>query len=891
MAEVGLDIDEDTQENELVEDYEDLPPNMAPEIESMFLYKSKIASPSHQKRINDYKDLYIYLKHLQHKGEIPVHPNYLCDSELANDIYRQKYYLKDLNGNSIEKAPEDVFVRLSAYIAALETDAEGQRKYAKRFYTALYNGLFMPGGRVIAGAGDLYRIKTLANCFVTKIEKDNIESIYKAAYECARTYSYGGGIGVDLSCLRPKDAVVHNAANKSTGAVSFAEVYSMTTGLIGQAGRRGALMLTLDIKHPDIFHFIDMKHRPNWITSQVVQQCKFSGKFADDQLKEIEKQVMENVQVRFANISIKVTDEFMQAVSEQKLYNNRILVYKRLSKGHTEEVRQAEHVHYSYSIPSKDISNYSLYHDFDSIEKLNEFLSDNHDMIIAKEQLMNPENRNIFGDYIISLSGEKFDLAIKFAGDFMLFFGSEATGDVKRLVRASDIWNKFVASNYKTAEPGLIFWSNMTKYSPSNYVGRPITCTNPCGEVPLEDGGACNLASINLSRCVIDGYTSDARIDWKLIKNSVTDLVRFLDNVITWNEDLNPLEKQRRAASETRRIGIGFMGIADLLNQLGIGYDSKEGTVLMGKVAKFIANTAYQASSALASEKGQSPVFNYEDYSQNPFFIESLDDETKEMIKANGLRNIALLSIAPTGTISNVALSFKSDDKNYIGVSGGIEPIFSLFYKRRSESFGNKVFKIFHSTIQAYIDKNDLQEKVDEANSLEEMEKILPEYFFRTAHTIEPDKRIEIQSVCQKFIDHSISSTVNLPESVEPETISDVYLQAWRKGLKGVTIYRDGSRFAILSIDQKQNEFSTAKTKIYKVVEVLNEKIVRGDDVIVAPDGKLTTPFHALLNPHKNLMIHEMKVEDPYKHDAGQAAPGACKIEIVDGKLIKSCGD
>jgi len=890
MSEEGLDSFEE-QEDELVQDFDNLPPNLSPEIEAMFSHKTKLSSPTHQKRINDYKETYIYLKHLQHKGELPVHQNYLCDSELATDIYKQKYYLKDLNGNSIEKTPEDVFVRLASYIAALEPDTESQKKYAKRFYNILYNGLFMPGGRVIAGAGDLYRIKTLANCFVTKIEKDNIESIYKAAYECARTYSYGGGIGVDLSCLRPREAVVHNAANKSTGAVSFAEVYSMTTGLIGQAGRRGALMLTLDIKHPDIFHFIDMKHRPNWVTNQVVQQCRFSGKFSEDQIKEVEKQVMENTQVRFANISIKVTDEFMQAVSEQKSYNNRLLVYKKFNKGHVEESRQGGDIHYSYSIPSKDISNYSLYHDFDSIEKLNEFLSDNHETIVAKEELLNPENRDVFGDYVIPLSGEKFDLAIKFAGDFMLFFGSEASGDVRRLVKASDIWSKFVASNYKTAEPGLIFWSNMSKYSPSNYVGRPITCTNPCGEVPLEDGGACNLASINLSRCVIDGFTSDARIDWKLIKNAATDLVRFLDNVITWNEELNPLDKQRKAASETRRIGIGYMGIADLFDQLGISYDSKEGMVLIGKVAKFIANTSYQASAMLAAEKGQSPVFNYEDYCQNPFFIESLDDETKEMIKANGLRNVALLSIAPTGTISNVVLSFKIEDKNYIGVSGGIEPIFSLFYKRRSESFGNKVFKIFHSTIQAYIDKYNLQDKVDAANSLEELENVLPLYFFSTAHTIEPDQRIEIQSICQKYIDHSISSTVNLPESVDPETISDIYLQAWRKGLKGVTIYRDGSRFAILSIDQKQNEFSTAKDKIYKVVEVLKEKIVRGDDVIIAPDGKLTTPFHALQNPHKNLMIQEVKIEEPHKHDPSQAGAGACKIEIIDGKLIKSCGD
>ena len=186
----------------------------------------------------------------------------------------------------------------------------------------------------MAGAGDLYRLKTLANCFVTKIHRDEIDSIYKAAYECARTYSYGGGIGVDISSLRPKDAVVHNAADSSTGAVSFMELYSLTTGLIGQSGRRGALMLTIDVKHPDIEHFLKVKKVPNWVTNQIVDQCSWSGHFDSQELETIKKQVMENTQVRFANISVKASDEFMKAVEEQKQFSaGEFLIYKKKTKG------------------------------------------------------------------------------------------------------------------------------------------------------------------------------------------------------------------------------------------------------------------------------------------------------------------------------------------------------------------------------------------------------------------------------------------------------------------------------------------------------------------------------------------------------------------------------
>ncbi|MBI2559116.1 adenosylcobalamin-dependent ribonucleoside-diphosphate reductase [Candidatus Woesearchaeota archaeon] len=819
----------------------------------MFAHKSKLSSKIGYDRLESYKNLLFHLKDMQKSGELPTHPDYLNNTELAINIYQKKYYLKDLNNKMIEKMPEDLFARLSAFIAAVESP-EKQNEYAERFYRLFYDGHFLPGGRVIAGAGDLYRLKTLANCFVSLISEDNIESIYNSAYECARTYSYGGGIGVDISVLRPKDSIVHNAADSSTGSVSFMELFSLTTGLIGQSGRRGALMLTIDVKHPDSPVFVNVKKIPNWVTSQIVEQCKWSGQFNESQLKEIQRQVRENTQVRFANISLKVSDEFMQAVEEHKTYGSeKILVYEKDKSISSLGVPQTGTVHYSFGIPSKPIEKYSLLASFDNADELNRFLSNKGAEQIKEIDLRNQSYRDMFGDIVLKQSDDEKELAIRYAGDFMLYFNSPETGEIKRLVKAHELWNSFIDGNYKTAEPGLIFWTTMGKYSPSNYVGRQISSTNPCAEVPLEDGGACNLGSINLSRFVINGYTHDARIDWNGIKEATMLAIRFLDNVVTWNETLNPLEKQRKAAYETRRLGLGIMGIADMLNQLGIGYDSDGALEILEKVAKLFANSAYQASALLAEEKGSSPIFEYESYSRGAFFREALDDETKDMIRNKGLRNIALLSIAPTGTISSIVLGYSLGSKNFIGVSGGVEPIFALYYTRRSESFGNQMFKVFHSTVDAYIQKYKLQDKVQNTRDVEDLKQVLPAHFFRTSHFIEPSKRVLIQSLWQRYIDHSISSTVNLPQDIEPEVISSIYFDAWRKGIKGITVYREGSRYPILSTEGKISDFDLVKTK--KFMMQLNGEVVEksGDDIIMLPNNKLTTVYHAL----KYKMLHK----------------------------------
>jgi ribonucleoside-diphosphate reductase alpha chain len=838
----------------LESDHIGLDDNVSLKLVEMFKFKSKLSKLIEQGLLNDYKVLLFKLRKLQKSGELPVHEeDYLCGNELAQNIFNKKYFLKDINGNPIEQRPEDLFSRIASFISAVEPTEKKQLAWSKKFYNLMYDGCFIPGGRILAGAGDMYRLKTLSNCFVSMIQDDNIESIYKAAYESARTYSYGGGIGIDISVLRPQNSIVHNAADKSTGAVSFMDLYSLTTGLIGQSGRRGALMLTVDVKHPDVPSFIQVKKVPNWITNQIVEQCKWSNKFDDGQLKEIEKQVMENTQIRFANISLKVSDEFMSAVNEHNTYGKDayIIYEKDKDVDNTPKMQDVKTNHYSFGMPSKPINKYKFIEKFNTIEELNTYLKKEYNLSseITNDDLSNVSKRDLFGDYIINTTNS--DLAIKQSGDYMLYYYSKPTGEIKRLVKARDIWNVFVEGNYRTAEPGLIFWTRMAEYSPSNYVGRPIVSTNPCGEVPLEGGGACNLASINLSRMVTDGYTENAKVNFEKLGDVVNTVVRFLDNVISWNEKVFALEMQSEAAKLTRRLGLGVMGIADMLNQLGLSYDSDKGMEWIEKIMSFIANKAYQASALLSEEKGPSPIYNYEKYSKCPFFNESLSEETKNIVKEKGLRNIAILSIAPTGTISNIVLGYKNKNKNYIGVSGGVEPIFSLYYTRRSESFGNKLFRVFHSTVQAYIDLKNLQDKALNVKE-EELKVLLPDHFSKTAHSIIPEKRVIIQSICQKYIDQSISSTVNLPEDISPETISQIYLDAWKHKLKGITIYREGSRYPILQAETKKTDFSLFKEKKYKLTAPNGEFIEgNGDMVVTMPDDSLSTVYHLLKEQNK----------------------------------------
>jgi len=558
--------------------------------------------------------------------------DYFEGDELRARIFLEKYALKDENGNILEKTPPEMWKRI---VKSLELTP------ADDYLWLLDNFRFVPGGRILYGVGNDLRRNTPFNCYVIPIKDDSLSGIYECAKEMAITYSLGGGCGIDISILRPADSPVNNTAIKSTGAVSFMELFSLTTGLIGQGFRRGALMITIEDWHPDVLAFIHIK---------------------------------QNLQsVRYANISVKVSDEFMEAVRRDR---------------------------YWY---------------------------------------------------------------LRYQGPYFC---------VEKKVKARELFDAIVKAAHGWAEPGLLFFTTAKRMSNSEYYA-PVLTTNPCSEQFLPPYGACNLGSLNLFKFVVDPFTDHAQIDYVALEKATRLAVRFLDAVITYAEKKHkyPLVEQEERQRLDRRIGLGVMGLADLFFALGIRYDSDRALELADELFAKIRDWAYDESINLAAELGPFPAFNWEGYSQSEF-VKSLPSSLKRRLKEKGIRNVTILSVAPTGSIGTMA-----------GVSTGIEPIFAVKFFRRSESLSKGEYEVFHPTVQMYMKVNKTQQ--------------LPPYLV-TAHEIDPYYRVELQSVIQRYVDTGISSTVNLPASTSVETVRDIYMEAWKRGCKGITVYREGSREDVL---------------------------------------------------------------------------------------------
>ena len=573
------------------------------------------------------------------------------NDELRARIFYEKYSLSDLEGNRIEKTPLEMWKRISRELASVEKE-DIKKEIEKNFYWLLEDFKFVPGGRILFGAGSNHKA-TLLNCYYLPIKKDSLEGIYDTAKEMARTYSYGGGVGIDISILRPKGAAVNNAARFSTGSASFMELYSVTTGIIGQTGRRGALMITLDVTHPDIEDFVTIKK--------------------------------DKKSVRYANISVKVYDEFMKAVEDDK--------------------------------------------------------------------------------------------------PFTLYFKNDKV-EFKREIKARDIWNKIIDTAVNTGDPGIMFWDRMKSESPTEYDDRmAIKGTNPCSEQPLENYGACDLGAINLDYFVKNQFTDKAEVDWEDLDKTVRYGVRFLDNVLDYSYNRHALKEQADETVYARRIGLGIMGLANMLISMNLKYDSDKAIEFVDYLMTRIKETAYDESSNIAKEKGSFPGFVAEKHLQRNF-VKRLDKNLLNKIAKTGLRNACILTVAPTGSISSMA-----------GVSGGIEPIFALSYTRRSESLSEEKFEVLDPFVKRYLEKFGIKDKKD-----------LPETFV-TAHKIDPFFRVKMQAAIQKHIDSSISSTVNLSADTDASTVDKVYIYAWKLGCKSITVYREGSKEDILkATDEKPLE-------------------------------------------------------------------------------------
>lgn len=518
---------------------------------------------------------------------------------------------------------------------------------------------FLFAGRILANRGlSKEGIKvTYSNCYVLQPPEDNLESIFNTAKKLARTFSYGGGVGFDISKLRPSGALVHNSAKTTTGAVSFMDLYSMTTGLIGQRGRRGALMISMDINHPDIEDFIDIKTDLNKVTK--------------------------------ANISVRINDKFMESVENKEKYVCRFIV-----------------------------------------EETNE--------VIEKE------------------------------------------------VDAYKLFMKIITNNWDFAEPGILFWDNIERYhllsedKEFKYAG-----VNPCAEEPLPPGGSCLLGSINLAEFVVEPFTNNAIFDIQKFKNTVSDCIIGLNEVLDEGLELHPLKEQKESARQYRQIGLGVMGIADMLIKLNIRYGSKKSIDLCEKIAKIMLNSAVKQSALLAKELGSYEKYNKEAIFKSDFFINNIDEDVKELIKEYGLRNSQILTIPPTGSISTM-----------LGISGGIEPMFNTSYIRKTESLHDEdvFYKVYTPIVKEYMDSNDI---LDDNN--------LPD-IFETAMTLKSEERIRMQEAWQKYIDASISSTINLPYEATVDDVYNIYVSAWKHKLKGVTIYRDGCKRSGILLNDKADK-------------------------------------------------------------------------------------
>ena len=583
---------------------------------------------------------------------------------------------------------------------------------------AIVNKEFIFAGRILANRGlhKLGRKITYSNCYVLTPPEDNLESIFETAKKLARTFSYGGGCGIDISNLRPRGTVVNNSAMETTGSVSFMDLYNLTTEIIGQNGRRGALMLSLSIDHPDIQDFIGIK----------------------GDLSKVQK----------ANISVRMTDEFMEKVKNDELFQLKFEVID------TDEV-------------------------------------------------------------------------------------------LKKEVKARELFKELARQNWNYAEPGMLFWDRISNWNLlSEDENFEFAGTNPCAEEPLPAGGSCLLGSL-----ILPSFLNEEKdgFDFDRLKKAVRIGVRALNNVLDEGLPLHPLKEQRDSVADWRQIGLGILGVGDLLIKLNIRYGSPESIEFCDSLSKVIITEALKESALLAKESGSYPNFDLETILSSPFLIENSDEEVIELIKKYGLRNSQLLTIAPTGSIGTM-----------LQMSTGIEPNFAFSYTRKTESLhGEDVFyEVFAPIAKEYMEENEIENVED-----------LPESFI-TSQNLDPIERLEMQAVWQNRIDASISSTVNLINKTTIEEVENIYLKAWELGLKGVTVYRSGcAREGILTLENSDVEE--------------NQELSRGDLKSIAEDT-IYYPKNLRIGCGKlRVMIgyspSENKIQDLYVIRSGS---GGCEKNI-----------
>ena len=659
---------------------------------------------------------------------------YFKGDDLAARVWVNKYALKDSDGNIFEKTPDDMHRRIAKEIARVEKKYPNSMTEDEVFNLIKDFKYIVPQGSPMAGIGNKYQVGSLSNCFVIGNDgnSDSYGGIMKIDQEQVQLMKRRGGVGHDLSHIRPKGSPVKNSALTSTGIVPFMERYSNSTREVAQDGRRGALMLSVSINHPDAEDFIDAK----------MEQGKVTG----------------------ANVSVRMDDTFMNAVKNEESYTQKYPIFSENPKY------------------SKDIE-------------------------------------------------------------------------------ANKLWKKIVHNAWKSAEPGILFWDTIINESvPDCYadLGYKTVSTNPCGEIPLCPYDSCRLLAINLFSYVEKPFTDKAKFNFKLFKKHIAAAQRMMDDIIDLElekvdailakidadpegAEVKAVERNlwlniKRKAEEGRRTGIGITAEGDMLAALGIKYGSEKGVDFSVEIHKTIALEAYRASVYAAKERGAFGIFDSEREKDNPFILRLKEADEKlyyDMLEY-GRRNIALLTIAPTGTTSLMTQT-----------TSGIEPVFLPVYKRRRKvnpgdkdarvDFVDEVgdsweeYVVFHHRFKEWMqikghdtDKNYSQEELNELVSQSP-------YHQATSNDVDWLSKVRMQGAVQKWVDHSISVTINLPNDVDEELVGKLYLEAWQAGCKGVTVYRDGSRSGVLISNEEKKEENQESLISFptKRPEILEADVVR----------------------------------------------------------------
>ena len=679
---------------------------------------------------------------------------YFKGDELAARVWVNKYAVKDSFGNIYEKSPEDMHWRIANEVARIEAKYPNAISAQELFDLLDHFKYIVPQGSPMTGIGNDYQIASLSNCFVIGLDgsADSYGAIIRIDEEQVQLMKRRGGVGHDLSHIRPKGSPVKNSALTSTGLVPFMERYSNSTREVAQDGRRGALMLSVSIKHPDSESFIDAK----------MTEGKVTG----------------------ANVSVKLDDEFMQAAVEGKPYTQQ------------------------YPIDSPN-------------------------PMVSKE------------------------------------------------IDASALWKKIVHNAWKSAEPGVLFWDTIIRESvPDCYadLGFRTVSTNPCGEIPLCPYDSCRLLAINLYSYVVNPFTPEAYFDFELFKKHVALAQRIMDDIIDLELekiecilekiDSDPesmevkgserhlWEKIYHKSGLGRRTGVGITAEGDMLAAMGLRYGTEEATEFSEKVHKTIALEAYRSSVNMAKERGAFEIYDAEREKNNPFInrLKDADPKLYEEMRKYGRRNIACLTIAPTGTTSLMTQT-----------TSGIEPVFMPVYKRRRKVNPNDAnvhvdfvdetgdafeeYVVFHHKFLTWMkingydpDKRYTQEEIDEL-----VEK--SPYYKATSNDVDWLMKVKMQGRIQKWVDHSISVTINLPNNVSEDLVNQLYVEAWRSGCKGCTVYRDGSRAGVLISTKKKDkkEEEECRCKPPQVVEV-RPKVLEADVVRFQNNKEKWVAFVGLLD-------------------------------------------